>query len=107
MAVLFQLALLAVPEVERVWGRDAVLPTALLLGVSDMDALLVAMVDLGRRSGDPALAALGLTVGLLGSACFKAGIALVVGGRGYRWLAGGGSLLLALVVAFSLWIAGP
>ena len=104
MAIGFQFVLLALPEVERLWGRSGVLSSAVLLGITDIDALTVSMVELGRTSGETTLAALGIGVGVVASACFKTGIAFLVGSREYRLRAGLGLLALALVAGLSVWL---
>lgn len=104
MGLGFQLVLFLVPMVQQLWGRSGVLSSAVVLGVTDIDALTVSMVELGKSSGDNALAAQGIVFGVIASAAFKAGIAAVVGGREFRWRAGLGLAGLAIVAALGLWL---
>lgn len=104
MAIGFQFVLLALPEVEQLWGRSGVLSSAVLLGITDIDALTVSMVELGRTSGETTLAGLGIGVGVVASAFFKTGVAVMVGSREYRWRAGLGLLALALVAGLGIWL---
>ncbi|HET7041049.1 MAG TPA: DUF4010 domain-containing protein, partial [Gemmatimonadales bacterium] len=107
MAIGFQLVLFALPLVLELWGRRGVLSSAVLLGITDVDALTVSMVQLQKDTGDTGLAALGIAVGVVATGVFKTGLVLVLGSREFRWRAGLGILGLALLAAFGLWLALP
>jgi uncharacterized membrane protein (DUF4010 family) len=83
MVALFWLALLAIDWLQAQWGSTGVLTSAVLLGLTDMDALTVAMTRLGG-DGAVALAARGIGVGVISNTVFKLGVALVLGSGGFR-----------------------
>lgn len=83
MVALFWLALLAIDWLQARWGSTGVLTSAVLLGLTDMDALTVAMTRLGG-DGAVALAARGIGVGVISNTAFKLGVALVLGSGGFR-----------------------
>ena len=107
MAVGFQLVLFLLPMVEQLWGRRGVLSSAVLLGITDIDALTVSMVELQKTTGDSGLAALGIAVGVVATGVFKTGLALILGSREFRWRAGLGIAGLALLAALGLWFGLP
>jgi uncharacterized membrane protein (DUF4010 family) len=84
-------------------GQSGVLVSAALLGLTDMDALTLSMNRLGTTPEQVSLAAKAIAIGLLGNGALKVTLALVLGGTGYRRLAGTGLLALGLTGAASLW----
>lgn len=83
MVALFWVALVAIDWLRAQWGSTGVLTSAVLLGLTDMDALTVAMTRLGGEGG-VALAARGIGVGVISNTVFKLGIALTLGGGVFR-----------------------
>jgi uncharacterized membrane protein (DUF4010 family) len=104
MAVLFQIALTASTLAAQYWGSRGVISSAVVLGLTDMDALTVSMNHLGSSAAMVPLAARAIAVGVLTNTVFKASMAAVVGTGRFRWLtlAGLGALGAASVVG--LWI---
>jgi len=96
MALAFQLVLLAVPAAERLWGPGGVLGSAAVLGLTDMDALTYSMSRLGAETGDAALAARAIAIGLVSNTVLKLALALGLGAPGFRRSAAGGLLALAV-----------
>lgn len=98
MALLFQVVLYAV-HAARTWGGGAGLVTSgAVLGLTDVDALILAMA---RLTGEP-LAGLALLAGVVSNGVLKAAVAVGMGGGRFRRWAGGGLALLALASAVGL-----
>lgn len=106
MALGFQVALLAVPFVQKLWGSAGVLSSAVFVGLVDMDALAVSMARLGTDPASAALAARAIAVGAVASVLFKLAVILVVGSRALRLRAGLGLVALAAALVLGFWIAG-
>jgi uncharacterized membrane protein (DUF4010 family) len=102
MALGFQLVIYALAWVKARFEQSALIGTAALLGLTDMDALTFSMA----RGADTAAAdaARALTVGVLANTLLKTGIAVTVGAPAYKRRAGLALGGLALVVAASLWL---
>jgi uncharacterized membrane protein (DUF4010 family) len=105
MAVGFQVVLLLVPLVQKVWGAPGVLGSAVLLGISDMDALTLSMAKLADSPASVALAAQALGIGALASTLFKLGLVLALGSGPFRRRAAAGLAGLAVACSLGLWLA--
>lgn len=105
MAVLFQIALTASSLAAQYWGNRGVISSAVVLGLTDMDALTVSMNHLGKRAGLAPLAARAIAIGVLTNTVFKASLAIVVGQGRFRWLTLAGLAVLAAASVLGLWIA--
>lgn len=102
MALGFQLVIYALAWVKARFEQSALIGTAALLGLTDMDALTFSMArGADTPAGDAARA---LTVGVLANTLLKTGIAVAVGAPAYKRRAGLALGGLALVVAASLWL---
>ena len=84
MTLAFALVLLVIPLVDRLWGAGGVLGSAAVLGLTDMDALTYSMARLGVESGDSALAARAIGVGLAANTIAKLGLAVALGAAPFR-----------------------
>ena len=104
MALLFQVALTASTIAARYWGGRGVLSSAVVLGLTDMDALTVSMNHLASSPESVLLAAKAIAVGVLTNTVFKAAVATVVGTGRFRWLAVSGLGILAAAAVLGLWI---
>ena len=104
MAVLFQIALTASSLAAGYWGQKGVISSAVVLGLTDMDALTVSMNHLGTSADKISLAARAIAVGVLTNTVFKASLAVVVGRGRYRWLVLAGLVALAAAAVVGLWI---
>jgi uncharacterized membrane protein (DUF4010 family) len=102
MTLAFALVLLVIPMVERLWGAGGVLGSAALLGLTDMDALTYSMARLGVETGDTALAARALGVGLAANTIAKLGLAVVLGAAPFRRRAAPALSALAISVLAGL-----
>ncbi len=104
MTVAFQLALLAVPFVAARTGGAGVLATAAVLGLTDVDALTVAMSRLGLAADGPALAAQAIAVGILANTVLKLGLVLALGGAAFKVRAGAALGALGAASGVGLWV---
>jgi uncharacterized membrane protein (DUF4010 family) len=104
LAVGFQAVLMAMTFVRDQFGVTGVLWSAALLGLTDMDALSLAMSRLAGESGRLALAATAVAVGVLANSLLKSAIVLSVGAGDFRRRAGFGLLALVAATALGLWL---
>ncbi len=104
MALLFQLALTASTLAATYWGSRGVISSAVVLGLTDMDALTVSMNQLGTSAELVALSARAIAVGVLTNTVFKAAMAVVVGTGRFRWFVLAGLVALAAAAVLGLWI---
>ena len=103
MAALFQVAMIAVDYARSVWTTPGLYATAAALGLTDVDALTVAM----SRPAEPiaaGLAARAITVGILANTLFKLGLAVSLGTPPFRLAAARGLVTLGAVIAAALWV---
>ncbi|HEX5830692.1 MAG TPA: DUF4010 domain-containing protein, partial [Gemmatimonadaceae bacterium] len=105
MAVAFQVVLWVVEWAQRAGGQGGVLATAALLGLTDVDALTVAMNRLGRAPGQAGLAASAIGIGIVSNTLLKLALTLVLGTPAFRRVASIGLLALAAAVAVGVWLA--
>lgn len=106
MALLFQVALTASTVAASDWGSRGVISSAVVLGLTDMDALTVSMNRLGESPDTVLLAARAIAIGVLANTFFKAALAAVLGTGRFRWLAVSGLAALAAAAGLGLWIGG-
>ncbi|MEP6729024.1 MAG: MgtC/SapB family protein [bacterium] len=104
MALLFQVALTASSLAAKYFGSRGVISSAVVLGLTDMDALTVSMNRLGTSADMVSEAARAIAVGVLTNTIFKAGIATVVGTGRFRWMTLAGLLVLGAASAIGLWM---
>ena len=104
LALGFQAVLMVMAGVHAAFGNPGVLASAGLLGLTDMDALTLAMTRLASEADRVPLAALAMAVGVLANTLLKLIVALALGSGGFRRAAGGGLLLLGLASAGGIWL---
>ncbi len=104
MGLLFQVALTASTIAAQYWGGRGVISSAVVLGLTDMDALTVSMNHLASSPESVLLAAKAIAVGVLTNTVFKAAVATVIGTGRFRWLAVAGLGVLAAAAVLGLWI---
>lgn len=104
LALAFQVALFAIRIARDAFGTAGVLTSAFLLGLTDMDALTFSMARLGATSDAVALAARAIAIGMLANTALKFTLAMVLGQRDLRRVAGGGLAALGLASALGLWL---
>jgi uncharacterized membrane protein (DUF4010 family) len=100
MALAFQVAIFAVRIARDTFGSPGILTSAFLLGLTDMDALTFSMA----RLGDVTLAAQAIAVGMLANTLLKGAVALALGDRTLRRVAGGGLTALGVASVVGLWL---
>jgi uncharacterized membrane protein (DUF4010 family) len=102
MAVLFQVVLMAVSVARAWWGESGVISSATVLGLTDVDALTVAMSASVGDGAPAAVAARALGMGALVNTLVKLGLATGIGRGRFRRQAGISLALLATVSALAL-----
>ena len=102
MAALFQAVLFAVHPARWVWGDASLIGAGALLGVTDVDALTLAMSASVGEGAPVALAARALAVGALANTLLKLALAVVIGRGRFRAQAGGYLSVLSLAAAAML-----
>jgi uncharacterized membrane protein (DUF4010 family) len=106
MAAAFQVVLFVVRASERYWGAAGVVRSAAVLGLTDVDALTVSVAR--GASGTPIeMAAIAIGVGVLANTVLKAGIAVLIGRREFRVIAGGVLLVMIAAGGAILWWRWP
>jgi uncharacterized membrane protein (DUF4010 family) len=84
MAVLFQVVSMLVTYAYRSFGDRGLVVSAVLTGLTDVDALTASMAFQARGSLAPTLAAGAIAAGIAANTLLKSGIALVVGRGAFR-----------------------
>jgi uncharacterized membrane protein (DUF4010 family) len=102
MAVLFQAVLFLVYGIRQVWGDAGLFGTSAILGLTDVDALTVAL-SASVGDGTPTrIAARALGLGALVNTLAKLGLTLAIGRGAFRGRAGLPLALLAIAGAAAL-----
>jgi len=99
MALLFQAVLFLVEAVRASWGDVGLVVTGAILGLADVDALMIAMARTAATGGSGSAAAMAVAVGILSNTVFKFVLATTLSRQPFRRLAGAG---LAAMAAASL-----
>jgi uncharacterized membrane protein (DUF4010 family) len=102
MAVLFQVVMFAVNAARVTWGDLGVVVSGALLGMADIDALLLSMAKNASTYGVAATSALAVAVGILSNTLLKLGFALVVSRPPFRRVVGIGLGAMALAALGSI-----
>jgi uncharacterized membrane protein (DUF4010 family) len=105
MAVLFQFVLIGIHIVRDVWGTGGMLVSGALVGLTDMDALTLSMSRQASAGLDLDTAARATAVGTVANGVLKLLIAVALGRRGFRVVAGLGiaAIVAAGLVALFVW----
>jgi uncharacterized membrane protein (DUF4010 family) len=104
MALVFQVAIVALRFIQGFWGTAGVMTSAPILGVADADALTVSMNQVAIGDAGVALAAHAVALGLLASTLFKLGLATALGTGTFRRRTAWGLSLMAIAFgAAFLW----
>jgi uncharacterized membrane protein (DUF4010 family) len=99
MALLFQVVLLLVEGVRAIWGDVGLVVSGAILGLADVDALMISMARTAQVSGSVGAPALAVAVGILSNTLLKLTLSMAVARAPFRLVAGMG---LALMAAASL-----
>jgi uncharacterized membrane protein (DUF4010 family) len=105
MAIVFQLVLLFVAYVREWWGSRGILASAAVLGLTDMDALTLAMNRLGTTTGAMQLAAQAIAIGIIANTVLKLALGLTIGTPAFKRAVAAGLVALGLASAVGLWLA--
>jgi uncharacterized membrane protein (DUF4010 family) len=97
MAVLFQVVLFIVHYVRQEVGDGGLMVSGFVLGLTDADALTLSMTRSVATGTSIDAAARAIAIGIVANSLMKAGIAAVIGSRGFKWQAG--TALLAMAAA--------
>lgn len=101
LAVLFQLAIIAITFAQTLWSVQGVYGTAVVLGLTNADALTVSM-STPSTAVAPEIAARAIGVGILSNTIVKLGIAVAAGSGRFRQIAGVSLLAMAVLIATML-----
>lgn len=97
MTIAFAVVLMIVHEVERQFGTSGVLWSAAIVGLTDTDALTLAMARLGAEQPTLLLvAAKAIAIGVVANTLFKLGVTVTLGTPAFRKVASLGLAVLAL-----------
>jgi len=102
MAVLFQIVLFAVRWAQNTWGEPGVFISAGVLGLSDIDALVVSMAKDTGAQLPAATAATAIGVGVLSNTLLKLVIGMTMGAKQFRSVVAIGLSAVAVACALSL-----
>lgn len=102
MALALQVSMMVITAISRAFGQGGVLVSAGFLGLTDLDALTLAMNRMGTTPDLVSLSARAIAIGAIGNGLFKATLAVALGGPGYRRLAAAGLLAMAGTGAIAL-----
>jgi uncharacterized membrane protein (DUF4010 family) len=102
MAVLFQAVFFAVHAARAVWGDAGLIASAAVLGLTDVDALTIAMVKSASGGVPVALAARAIAVGILCNTVLKLALAALLGNAPFRRIAAAGLAAMAAAAGISL-----
>ena len=104
MALLFQIVLFAVHYMRAWIGETGLLATGFVLGLTDVDALTLSMSRSVTSGTSVDAACRAIATGIVANSLMKAGIAMIVGSRRFKWQAG--ASLLAMAAAGAAVIIG-
>jgi uncharacterized membrane protein (DUF4010 family) len=101
LAMVFQVAITTIALIRDVWTVEGLYGTAVIMGLTNADALTVAM---SSPSTDilPIIAARAIAAGILANTVVKLGISTAMGTARFRLVAGGVLLLMAASIAVPL-----
>jgi uncharacterized membrane protein (DUF4010 family) len=105
MTLAFQVVLMVIYLVQQQFGTGGVLWSAGLVGLSDMDALTLAMARLTGPVEPALIAAKAVAIGTVANAVLKLGLTVVLGTAAFRRVASWGLVVIMLVGAAALWAA--
>jgi len=104
LALAFQIAIVAIRLAQDRFGQVGVLTSAVLLGLTDMDALTFSMARPGDTVAGVPLAARAIAVGMLSNTALKWSLAMALGQPMLRRVAGFGLFALGMASTVGLWL---
>jgi uncharacterized membrane protein (DUF4010 family) len=100
MAVLFQAVFYLMYGLRTAWGTSGVLASGAILGLTDMDALILSMAR-GVVGVPHELAAQAIVIGILSNTALKIVLSLAIGRSSFSWRAAAGLALIGAVLLVS------
>jgi uncharacterized membrane protein (DUF4010 family) len=109
MAVLFQAVLFVVEGVRATWGDAGLIVSGAILGLADVDALMISMAHTVATSGAVAAPATAIAVGILSNTLFKLALATSLSRQPFKRTAALGlaAMAAASLAALLVFRAGP
>lgn len=107
MAVAFQIVLFALAWIQQNAGQTGVIASAMVLGLTDMDALTLSMTRYAAVPDQVQTAAAAIGVGVLANTALKATLVLTIGGPRFRLRAATGLAALAAGSGVGLLLGWP
>lgn len=101
LAIIFQLAMMAITFARQTWAVKGLYSTAVVLGLTDVDALTVSMSTPSPELA-ATIAAKAIAAGILANTVVKLGISVVVGSPRYRLVAGTILAVMGAAIAAAL-----
>ena len=102
MVVLFQLVLFAVRWAQGTWGELGAFISAGVLGLTDIDALVVSMAKDTGAQLPAATAATAIAIGVLSNTLLKLAVGAIIGVKQFRRVVGIGLSAVAVACALSI-----
>ena len=102
MAAIFQGVLIGLHEVQSRFGGAGLRWSAVLLGLTDVDALTASMAAQSREGLAVEAAAAAIAIGVVSNTVLKAMIAVTVGRGAFRWYVAGGLAAVAAALVVTL-----
>jgi uncharacterized membrane protein (DUF4010 family) len=106
MAVLFQAALIVLHEVQARFGGAGVRWTAVLFGLTDMDALTASVASQSRAGLAVDVAVAAIALGIVSNTCLKTVLAVAIGRGTFRWRVAAGLAAVAAAALAAMRAAG-
>lgn len=103
MAALFQIVFYLMYGLRNAWGTSGVLASGAILGLTDMDALILSMAR-GIGGVPQELAAQAIVIGILSNTALKTVLAITIGRGSFRWRAAIGLVLIGMVLLLSFFL---
>ena len=101
LALIFQVAIIAITYVRNMWTVEGLYGSAVLLGLTNADALTVSM-STPSAGILPWIAAQAIALGILANTVVKLAISVAVGSGRFRLIAGGVLVLMAVAIGAPL-----
>jgi len=101
LAVIFQLAMIAITFARQTWAVTGLYSSAVVLGLTDVDALTVSMSAPSTQVMTN-VAARAIAIGILANTAVKFGISVAIGSPRYRLIAGGVLVTMGAAIAGAL-----
>ena len=106
MAAIFQVVLIALHEVRARFGDAGLQGSAVLLGLTDVDALTASMATQAGQGLDPTLAAGAIAIGALANTGLKLAMAVAIGRGAFRWRVAAGLAAMGAAIVAALRAGG-